>query len=118
MKREIPTYITKDGSIIRELLHPDIHPDVKNQSLAEATVTPGQTTIKHLHKTSEEIYYITQGKGVMYLEDESFEMAIGDSVVIPPETAHQITNTGDIDLIILCCCSPSYNHNDTVILDD
>jgi len=34
---EIEPYITKDGSIIRELIHPAVHGN-SNQSLAEATV--------------------------------------------------------------------------------
>ena len=37
---DIPAYVTKDGSVIRELLHPDHHGN-RQQSLAEATVPPG-----------------------------------------------------------------------------
>ena len=40
---EIPVYITKDGSEIRELMHPAVHGN-RLQSLAEATVHPGQRT--------------------------------------------------------------------------
>jgi hypothetical protein len=50
---EIAPYVTKDGSEIRELLHPDRHA-VRQQSLAEAVVAPGATTRLHCHKTSEE----------------------------------------------------------------
>ena len=116
MKRETTTYITKDGSQIRELLHPDIHSDVKNQSLAEATVKPGETTLKHLHHRSEEIYYITQGQGEMHLGEDSFNVVVGDSVVISPGTTHNIQNTGSDNLVILCCCAPPYSHEDTKIL--
>jgi hypothetical protein len=37
---DITPYVTRDGSEIRELLHPDRHA-VRHQSLAEATVAPG-----------------------------------------------------------------------------
>ena len=37
-------YITKDGSEIRELMHPAVHGN-QNQSLAEAMVPPGARTL-------------------------------------------------------------------------
>ena len=57
---DVTPYITKDGSEIRELLHPTQHA-VKNQSLAEAIVPPGGKTLLHRHRLTEEIYHITQG---------------------------------------------------------
>ena len=59
--RNIKAYITRDGSEIRKLMHPDTH-DIKHQSLAEATVKPGEKTLLHLHAKSEELYFILQGK--------------------------------------------------------
>ena len=112
---QIDSYITKDGSIIRELMHPDSHNN-NNQSLAEATVPPETTTALHLHKTSEEIYFITQGEGVMSLNEDSFSVSIGDTICIPANTSHQISNTGKKDLVFICACSPAYSHQDTVLI--
>lgn len=114
-KTAITPYRTKDGSLIRELLHPD-HQAVKNQSLAEASVPPGVTTHLHRHIQSEEIYHITQGRGVMQLGNKEFPVKVGDSVLIPPGTAHAIHNSGEDDLLILCCCAPPYRHEDTELL--
>ena len=44
----VTPYITKDGSVIRELMHPAVHGN-QLQSLAEATVQPGQRTQLHRH---------------------------------------------------------------------
>ena len=63
---DIYSYRTKDDSEIRELMHPTYHGN-QNQSLAEAIIDAGQTTHKHLHKESEELYHITQGQGMMFL---------------------------------------------------
>ncbi|AKH21459.1 cupin domain-containing protein [Sedimenticola thiotaurini] len=115
-KKSLAPYRTKDGSLIRELLHPD-HQAVKNQSLAEATVPPGVTTHLHRHLQSEEIYHITQGEGVMRLGNEEFPVEAGDSILIPPGTAHAIRNRGTDDLLILCCCAPAYRHEDTELLE-
>jgi mannose-6-phosphate isomerase-like protein (cupin superfamily) len=67
---EIPPYITKDGSEIRELLHPGRDGNA-NQSLAEARVAPGAATRRHLHRRSEELYHITAGHGRMTLPEVS-----------------------------------------------
>lgn len=108
-------YQTMDGSEIRELFHPDIHGN-KNQSLAEATVPVKGKTLLHLHKTSEEIYHVTQGNGLMTLGDEQFSIQQGDTVCIPPGTTHCVENTGGVELKILCSCSPAYQHEDTELV--
>lgn len=108
-------YTTRDGSSIRELMHPQQHGN-RNQSLAEARVAPGQTTLLHRHHASEELYHITAGEGLMYLGDEQFAVAVGDTVQIPPGTAHAIKNIGPTELVFLCCCSPAYQHDDTELL--
>ena len=112
---DIKTYTTKDGSLIKELMHPGNHHN-KNQSLAEAIVQPGQTTALHKHQQTEELYYITQGRGLMTLDEQQFEVGPGDTICILPGTAHCISNTADDDLHILCCCSPAYSHEDTELL--
>ncbi len=113
----IVPYITKDGSSIRELMHPDHHP-VRRQSLAEAVVPPGVRTRLHLHEESEEIYFIQAGTGRMTLARAQFDVAAGDTVLIPPGTPHCIENTGPEALVILCCCAPAYRHEDTRLLED
>ena len=112
---DIEAFTTKDGSIIRELMHPDTHGNM-NQSLAEARISVGQVTRLHKHITSEELYFVAQGEGVMTLADRKFLIKTGDTVLIPPGTPHKVENKGDSELILLCCCSPAYSHADTELL--
>ncbi|WP_018863177.1 MULTISPECIES: cupin domain-containing protein [Thioalkalivibrio] len=112
---DIPAYDTKDGSEIRELMHPDSHGNAA-QSLAEAIVEPGATTHLHRHAKTEELYHITRGRGEMRLGAETFEVTVGDTVCIHPGTPHNIRNTGEEPLHILCSCSPPYSHDDTELL--
>jgi mannose-6-phosphate isomerase-like protein (cupin superfamily) len=112
---DIPAYITKDGSEIRELLHPEHH-GARNQSLAEAIVPAGTRTLLHWHHRTEEIYHVTTGSGQMTLGNEVFEVGPGDSILIPPGTPHCIAATGNDPLRILCCCSPTYSDEDTELL--
>jgi len=113
---KIEPYTTKDGSIIRELMHPAINGN-SNQSLAEATVPAGEKTLLHIHRLTEEIYYITEGSGIMTLGSEEFEVGKGNSICIAPGTPHRIQNTGNTPLKILCCCAPAYSHKDTELLE-
>ncbi len=111
----VPAYITRDGSSIRELMHPAVQGNAR-QSLAEASLPVGGSTLLHRHRESEELYHILTGSGRMTLGDDEFAIAPGDTILIPPGTPHCLHNTGDEALRLLCCCAPAYRHEDTEIL--
>ena len=108
-------FLTKDGSIIRELMHPAVHGNA-NQSFAEAIVAAGRHTQLHRHHRSEEIYHVSAGEGRMVLGQETFAIRPGDTICIPPGMPHRVENTGESELRILCCCSPPYSDDDTELL--
>lgn len=112
---EVPAYVTKDGSSIRELMHPAIHGNAR-QSLAEASVPPGGATLLHRHHESEELYFIVAGTGRMILGEEAFAIAAGDTILIPPGTPHCLRNNGGETLRLLCACAPAYRHEDTEVM--
>ena len=112
---DIVPFVTKDGSLIRELMHPAQHgPSL--MSFAEAVVESGGTTALHLHRNVEEIYHVTQGRGRMRLGKDEFGIRAGDTITIAPGTQHNVTNTGSEPLKILCVCHPAYSDEDTVLL--
>jgi mannose-6-phosphate isomerase-like protein (cupin superfamily) len=113
---EVPAFITKDGSEIRELLA-HRNSAIRNQSLAEARVPVGGSTQEHFHPRTEEIYYITHGKGRLRIEDEEREVRPSDAIAILPGQRHRLWNTGDEMLRLLCCCAPGYEHEDTVLVE-
>lgn len=112
----VPSFTTKDGSEIRELLAYR-NSVIRNQSLAEARLPVGGSTQEHYHPKTEEIYYITHGTGRMRIEGELAEVKPGDAIAIPPGKKHKLWNTGDSELRLLCCCAPAYEHSDTVITE-
>ncbi|MCS7304847.1 MAG: cupin domain-containing protein [Thermoguttaceae bacterium] len=111
---EVPAFITKDGSEIRELLAYR-NSCIRSQSLAEARLPPGTATHAHRHLKTEEIYYILEGMGQMRVEAETRLVGPGDAIAIPPGSLHQITNIGPGILKFLCCCVPAYEHEDTIL---
>ena len=107
-------FVTLDGSTIRELAGPVSIPTEK-QSLAEATVPVGGATDEHYHRASEELYFFQSGTGHVRVGDEYRDVRAGECVVIPPGAIHKLTNTGDVPIRLLCCCSPPYSDADTVL---
>ncbi len=106
-------YRTKDGSLIRELLHPAVHGGPSRMSLAEATVPRGGRTFPHCHRHSEEFYHVLRGIGTMLLDGRSFVVAAGDTVRIQPGLIHALCCDANEELVVLCCCTPPYSHDDT-----
>jgi mannose-6-phosphate isomerase-like protein (cupin superfamily) len=113
---QVPAFLTKDGSEIRELLAYR-NSVIRNQSLAEARLPAGGSTQEHYHPEAEEIYFITAGAGCVRLEGETREIGPGDAIAIPPGTRHKLWNTGKESLRWLCCCAPAYEHADTVVTE-
>jgi mannose-6-phosphate isomerase-like protein (cupin superfamily) len=105
--RTAEPFVTKDGSMIRELHHTEL------QSLAEAALEPGQSTERHHHRATEEIYFVTKGSGEMEVDGERRHVRPGDAVLIPPGAWHTLENDGTSELTILCMCAPPYSHDDT-----
>jgi mannose-6-phosphate isomerase-like protein (cupin superfamily) len=99
-------FTTKDGSTIRELMR------AANQSLAEATLGPGQATDRHYHARSEELYSFVEGGGRLEIDGDERDVAAGDTVLIAPGARHTIP-AGPVGARFLCCCAPAYTHEDT-----
>src|SRR3569623_601568 len=91
--RAVVPFVTKDGSIIRELMHPQVHGN-RMQSLAEAIVPPQSRTLLHRHHLSEELYHVTGGSGRMRLGEHEFPVTVGDTVCIAPGTPHALITPG------------------------
>lgn len=107
--RDALPFVTKDGSTIREYLH------TSRQSLAEASLEAGQSTQRHYHAHSEEIYLIVEGDAVLEIDGEMREVGPGDAILIPPGAWHELAaGTGPVRL--LCCCVPAYSDDDTFFI--
>jgi mannose-6-phosphate isomerase-like protein (cupin superfamily) len=113
---DMTPFITADGSAIRELAgRLATSGPARCQSLAEASLDPGRETAEHYHPEAEEIYYFVAGEGRMRLDADEAPVQAGDCVVIAPGAPHKLWNTGPERLILLCCCSPAYSNDDTVM---
>ena len=113
---EIEPYVTRDGSAVREIAGPP-SATAERQSLAEATVAPGAETIEHYHRVAEEIYHFVSGAGRLRVGDDESPVTAGDTVAIAPGVRHKVWNPGPEPLVLFCCSSPPYAHEDTVLCE-
>jgi mannose-6-phosphate isomerase-like protein (cupin superfamily) len=109
-----PEFVAGDGTLLRELLHPDKQDIALRYSLAHAIVPPGQTSTWHSLKTSE-VYYIISGQGEMQIDDETQTVEPGDAVYIPPQAKQRIYNAGSEPLVFICIVDPAWRQEDETV---
>lgn len=106
-----------DGTLLRELLHPDKQPIQLRYSLAHATVPIGQTSTPHALRTSE-VYYILQGQGEMHIDNCVQVVSVGDVVYIPPNARQYIHNCGAEPLVFICIVDPAWRKENEIVFSD
>jgi mannose-6-phosphate isomerase-like protein (cupin superfamily) len=109
-------FVAGDGSILRELLHPEKADLQIHYSLAYAKVMAGEMTKPHKLKSSE-IYYIIAGQGLMHIDEESFEVNPECAVYVPPHSTQYIENSGSSDLKFLCIVEPAWRKEDEEVFE-
>ncbi|GAB2584761.1 cupin domain-containing protein [Dyella jejuensis] len=74
-------------------------------------VAPGKRKCAfHSHRVEEEMFFILQGHGELRYGDARYPVRPGDVIACPPggpETAHQIINTGEVELRYLAISTRS-----------
>jgi len=98
-------YYTPEKCFILENINAPADPDL---SIARARVEPGVTTVNHRLKGVIERYLIIEGEGLAQIGRITAKVVPGDLVIIPENTPQKITNTGEIDLIFYCICTPGF----------
>lgn len=108
-------FVAGDNVKLRELLHPDKDGLEIHYSLAHAVVKPGETSYKHRLKISE-VYYILEGEGMVYIDNESAMVCSGQAIYIPLNSIQYIKNIGQVDLKFLCIVDPAWRKEYEVVL--
>jgi mannose-6-phosphate isomerase-like protein (cupin superfamily) len=108
-----------DKTLLCELLHPDRESeDLKiDLSIAHAVLNAGESSIVHMLKTSVEIYYILEGKGMMHIDDENEEVYPGQVIYIPAKSKQWIENIGNSELKFLCIVYPMWKEEDETLVE-
>jgi mannose-6-phosphate isomerase-like protein (cupin superfamily) len=114
---ECEQFVAGDGSILRELLHPDKTDLAIRYSLAHARVAPGESTKAHRLRTAE-VYYILGGRGRMHIDAKTADVGADCAIYIPPGSVQYVENTGRDDLLFLCIVDPAWQLQDEELVGD
>ena len=68
---------------------------------AGETVTPA-----HSHPNGEEMIYIIQGKGRVYIDGKVDEVREGTAVLFPQGSIHMLNNNGSEEMKVICFFAP------------
>lgn len=76
-------------------------------SIWRQTIAPGAATPPHRH-ACEEVVLILSGRGTLHIQGEERRISPQTTIVVAPDIAHQIVNTGDkpMELIGIFSVSP------------
>jgi len=82
--------------------------DTKNLVFSVGYFSPGEKLSPHIHPESEEVYYVIEGKGTVYLGEDLKEIPIEPHVglYVPPGMVHGVANTGKSKLLIAFFVTP------------
>ena len=93
--------------LLRELYNSE------NISVAHNTVL-GEAE-EHMHRRTEEIYYIVKGKGQVVIGGETIDIEEGDLIPIPKNTWHYLRKIDGKDLEVLVVTHPKYDPSDLIL---
>lgn len=87
-------------------LHEPKQSSLERMSVGLVKLFPKSKHIRHSHFGEEQILYTLQGKGMHLINGEEKIISQGMVLHCPPYSEHEVTNTEDIDLILMIIYTP------------
>ncbi len=106
----IESFLAKDKTILKEVLHPANDGIDLPYSIAHAYLPPGQQSLWHTLDNTE-VYIILKGKGIIFINDEQKDIEAGDLIVVPPLAKQSVSNIGEEMLEFFCIVSPEWSED-------
>lgn len=100
------TTLINEGFTSLQLLWPKNSPEAK-ATITRVTMEPGAVSGRHSHKTSEQIWVVEKGTGMLLLDaGHERPLKAGDIVRTPTAEIHGVRNIGDGEFIYLSITTP------------
>ena len=84
---------------------PRSHPGL-TFATGEQRLPPGGQIPRHSHEVATELLFVLEGCGTAIVDGASHDLAPGDTVLLGHHVEHEITNTGEADLVLFFYISP------------
>ncbi len=94
------------GVVSRQLLNPD-NSESRRVTITEVHLEPGASQPRHVHETSEQIWYALKGTGRLLLGDGAEQpFSAGDVARFEDNDVHGLLNDGDTEFIYISVTAP------------
>ena len=106
IKKENITAFSNPGVVSRQLLNPENSAD-ERVTITEVHLEPGACQPRHMHTTSEQIWYAVKGSGKLLLaNDTEKEFDCGDVVRFAENEVHGLFNNNDSEFVYISVTAP------------
>jgi mannose-6-phosphate isomerase-like protein (cupin superfamily) len=78
----------------------------RNLTVSWLTVPVGAEQTLRSHEEAEQAYVVVRGRGSMSVAGDNQQVGEGDLILVPPATAHSISNDGEEELACVSIQSP------------
>ncbi|MBW3018588.1 cupin domain-containing protein [Candidatus Woesearchaeota archaeon] len=110
---DTPPVKALDGALVYELMSAEERRQL-DVALAVGFLPPNREATPHLHRISDEVYYVIDGFGKARTGQHNFEVK-KDSVIYVPKGHVHALESGSEGLSILCVSSPAYTEEDFIL---
>ena len=101
--------LSNPGVISRQLLNPE-NSASERVTITEVHLIPGACQPRHIHETSEQIWYATKGRGKLLLANNTEkEFVEGDVVRFADGDVHGLLNDSNTEFIYISVTTPPIN---------
>lgn len=73
----------------------------KEITISFEILAPGERQKKHVHRLIDEMYFVLEGKGFCYVNDDGIVIQKGDLILIEPNDIHFLVNESESCLKLL-----------------
>lgn len=86
-----------------------------SESLSIAHVVVLGEAKRHMHRKTEEVYYVEKGEGQLFVGDKLLELMEGDVVSIPRNTPHFLKKPEGKHFEVLVITHPRFDPSDLIL---
>ncbi len=111
IKKDTVKSLSNPGVVSRQLLNPE-NSESTRVTITEVHLEPAAVQPRHIHESSEQIWYAVKGKGKLLLDNNAEkEFSAGDVVRFSDGDVHGLLNDSDGEFIYISVTAPPINFN-------
>ncbi len=102
--------LTEDNNYFRQVLHTS-----KNFQLVVMTLKPNEEIGFEVHGTNDQFFRFESGNGKVIIDDSEYAVSIGDAVIVPMGSKHNVINTSDREFLKFYTIYGPPHHKDKTV---